>query len=541
MRCVRKRSALRCAISLAVLLLCGAVVRNAVTHFVKVSEHDAADEMFLESEQHECILANSTLCSEWCVLARLHTMAQSCHDASNVIPAHTRNASSASWVIGSLPGGLSVLRFRSDALGRIASCSLRWNSVIGGFSDDPQQPPVARNTSHSVCRELAADVAQVATTSGKAQTKAGNLWPAHVTFHSESLIRRLFDGCDDLRLDLATTPLPRRNVTSLLLVGIFTGGGCEWSGHCMQHLLTFLGAMHSAAMVATTYSMIRMAVVVPEFGDAGVKKRFYRFLDEYLAFLKETHEHVSLCPVPLSNDVWSLQGSTHPALTEIQFLVPRAPDIGNFFCSVCQEIGTLTAWRSATNRRGTQFSSRRRTTTMSNRVVAIIKHDRSLVASTSRYFNVTDRSKRWLEELGVVLLPEDVSKAERMWHIARADVLIDSSGANMDINSMLMHPLMRMKRRMTIVHPQSEMNSIHHADEGSSGRKRSSLALNDSVMITNVSFLSLLHSNIGGCRMFEEFGALRTSREDLGWWVYFPGTSNLDDHRLQIEAVISPP
>ena len=90
-------------------------------------------------------------------------------------------------------------------------------------------------------------------------------------------------------------------------------------------------------------------------------------------------------------------------------------------------------------------------------VIAIIKSARQPNAFTARFFNLSSTGRDAAQRAGITLLPEDLSRAHRLLLISRSSVLIDSSGANREINTILMpSDSSSIRHRITLVHPEAE-------------------------------------------------------------------------------------
>ena len=103
--------------------------------------------------------------------------------------------------------------------------------------------------------------------------------------------------------------------------------------------------------------------------------------------------------------------------------------------------------------------SSRRTSTMTSgagRCVALIKHDAKVQHSTNRFFNLSATFRSKLASLGVDMFAEDASKRCKMDLVNSASVLIDSSGATMMVNRLLLGGTAKLRLWITFIHPTAE-------------------------------------------------------------------------------------
>jgi hypothetical protein len=256
-----------------------------------------------------------------------------------------------------------------------------------------------------------------------------------------------------------------------------------------------------------------------------------RLLAEYLQFFSDIFgESLRVCHIPLHGDVWDFT-SVHPSVAVRGVIVPQFPELANL-CHVCQEAAILLMWETMIQKR---FFALHKSTaareanlpTTAAQVVAIIKLDKMGVHDTKRFFEITEATRLRFAELGIFLIREDTPKPLRMWFLTHATVLIDSSGANADVNTYLLSPWSTVRRRITLVHPSSELLEHPRLLE------RGGVCMNDQIEgfvqhdIPIRTKFGIVDSDWGLCPLFTDFRDVVSC--PMGeWWFFCANSTSLD-------------
>ena len=96
--------------------------------------------------------------------------------------------------------------------------------------------------------------------------------------------------------------------------------------------------------------------------------------------------------------------------------------------------------------------------------IAILKTNQSVHHVSKRFFHLSDQVRSNLSTTAnITFLAETISKPERMWRLAQSQIIVDSSGANMEINRLLLpqfwtpsHAHQNPRCWITFVHPEAE-------------------------------------------------------------------------------------
>jgi hypothetical protein len=117
--------------------------------------------------------------------------------------------------------------------------------------------------------------------------------------------------------------------------------------------------------------------------------------------------------------------------------------------SSCQLVGQALVWQSLNASLTPQIRCR---------ICILLKTNSAMPHHTPLFFSVAP-----LEVAETTVLAENISKYHRLWLLNHADVIIDSAGANGDINRLLLIPRGNTKKRVcwiTLVHPDSHLVSL---------------------------------------------------------------------------------
>ncbi len=214
----------------------------------------------------------------------------------------------------------------------------------------------------------------------------------------------------------------------------------------------------------------KIGLVVPLFEPAG-----FLLLEEYAQMLMTAFPRFVYFRVPMY-DAMLFEAAE---LTAFRFFQP------NFGVSACQEV-TRWLWHAALKVAdlGIYPSAMTSDEAQQRRCIAMIKHNTSVRHSTNRFFNLSHGFLAQLVALGVELVAEDVPKRLRMDAVNTAELLLDSSGATMMINRMLLGGSARLGTWVTLVHPEAEGHFAAPCEESSSSASSSASEIQSSLRVS---------------------------------------------------------
>lgn len=213
----------------------------------------------------------------------------------------------------------------------------------------------------------------------------------------------------------------------------------NYSGHSLELLMDAFGGLISILETAPLGSWDALEFVVHDYYSAG-----YMFVDEYLNLLRAAAAESTTSPLLRSATWVVLSNITTPLL---YVLPPRAslvyvsPLLDE---TPCQRIAQH-MWPALLRR----LQRGRRTPLLpkcEQSKCILLKVDAQLSHVTPHFFSLPPNL------VGATVLREDLPKAARLWAINTARVLVDSWGANAQINRLLTAPASRVQR-LTLVHP----------------------------------------------------------------------------------------
>lgn len=245
--------------------------------------------------------------------------------------------------------------------------------------------------------------------------------------------------CSSIRSSRNVTTQHLRITGSHLLYVVYAASSLP--GQSLELLLDSIGSL-LVELTVPPLRYERVTVLVDDYAHAGLV-----FAASYVQMLREAISKARLTNVRLEFEISTL--STPHVLelgtgSEFMFTSPVAR------ATPCQILAQELLWRPL-------IASMEPPRLLTCEQCIILKMNISLTHHTPMFFSLSENSN------GSMVLREDISKYHRMWLLNHARAIVDSAGANSDINRLLLVPKTSSSNFvcwLTFVHPDSHLVSF---------------------------------------------------------------------------------
>lgn len=211
-------------------------------------------------------------------------------------------------------------------------------------------------------------------------------------------------------------------------------------GQSLEMILDSIGGLFTELLV-TPIKWSKITVILHNYSEIGLyhASSYIRMLEQSIPILHKGRVNLEIlrasAVVPLV-----------VRLTAGSELVFSSPVVGS---SPCQVVAQEFLWRSLQYQIGLEYSN------PSHNTVLIFKTNRSIGHHTPQFFDINSLQPA----ANRIILPENIDKSQRLWYLNHAERIIDSAGANGDINRLLLTPRRHLSHVcwVTFVHPESHL------------------------------------------------------------------------------------
>jgi hypothetical protein len=216
----------------------------------------------------------------------------------------------------------------------------------------------------------------------------------------------------------------------------------RFAGHSLELLLDSIGSL-TAELLSPTPAWDRVTVITYDYLAVGLE-----FASEYSRMARDAASAICFGNVLLQFEVVSLRGPLLLCLEAGDSLLYTSPMI---HATPCQVVSQHVYWKALLASMPPRESFHR---------IVLLKTNSSLTHHTPLFFSF--RNVTSFSDAGFELVPEGVPKVHRMWLLNQARVIVDSAGANADINRLLMVPRNKADQVcwITLVHRDSHLVSL---------------------------------------------------------------------------------